>query len=86
MAVSLLYVGLYLFGAAVGVAHGYGLQESLFESVSASANVGLSVGITAPSMPTLMKVVMTLQMWVGRLEFVAAFALVGFAWTAVRGE
>lgn len=86
MAVSLLYVALYLFGAAVGLAHGYGIQESLFESVSASANVGLSVGITSPTMPTLMKVVMILQMWVGRLEFIAVFALVGFLISTVRGK
>lgn len=86
MAVSLLYVGLYLLGAAVGTAYGYGLQESLFESVSTSANVGLSVGITSPDMPTVMKVVAILQMWVGRLEFIAAFALAGFAWASVRGE
>ncbi|MGF1667373.1 MAG: TrkH family potassium uptake protein [Acidimicrobiia bacterium] len=86
MAVSLLYVGLYLFGAAVGVAHGHGFQEALFESVSASANVGLSVGITSPDMPTAMKIVMTLQMWVGRLEFIAVFALLGIFVAAARGK
>jgi trk system potassium uptake protein TrkH len=86
MAVSLLYVALYLFGAAVGVAYGYGLQEALFESVSASAAVGLSTGVTSPSMPVLLKLVMILQMWIGRLEFVAAFALAGFLWSMVRGK
>jgi trk system potassium uptake protein len=86
MAVSLLYVGLYLVGAAVGMAHGYGIQEALFESVSASANVGLSVGVTSPDMPTLMKIVMTVQMWVGRLEFIAVFALLGFLYSTVRGK
>jgi trk system potassium uptake protein TrkH len=86
MAVSLLYVGLYLFGAAVGIATGYELNDALFESVSASAAVGLSVGVTSPTMPLLMKIVMILQMWIGRLEFIAAFALAGFVWSAVRGE
>ncbi len=84
--VSLLYVGLYLFGAVVGLAYGYPLQEALFESVSASANVGLSVGITNPSMPVVLEVTYILQMWLGRLEFVAAFALFGFAVAAVRGR
>ena len=86
MSVSLLYVALYLLGAGVGIAYGYDLQDALFESVSAGAAVGLSVGITSPAMPLLMKVVMILQMWIGRLEFVAVFALAGFVWSIVRGE
>ncbi len=87
MAVSLLYVGLYLFGAAVGVAYGYPLGPMLFESVSAAANVGLSVGITDPvTMPALLKGVFILQMWAGRLEFVAGFALMGFFVSWLVGE
>lgn len=86
MTVSLLYVALYLAGAAVGLAYGFDLQSALFESVSASAAVGLSVGITSPFMPAVMKVVMIGQMWVGRLEFVAAFALIGFVASLVRGK
>jgi trk system potassium uptake protein len=39
-----------------------------------------------PDMPTLMKIVMTLQMWVGRLEFIAVFALLGFLFSTVRGK
>ncbi len=86
MAVSLLYVGLYLLGAAVGYAYGYPLDQALFESVSASAAVGLSVGVTAPGMPVLMELVMILQMWIGRLEFVAVFALFGFLASLAVGE
>jgi len=84
--VSLLYVALYLLGTAVGLAYGYPLQDALFESVSASANVGLSVGVTAPTMPILLKLTYILQMWLGRLEFVAVFALLGFFVAAVRGK
>ncbi|MBN2113569.1 MAG: TrkH family potassium uptake protein [Acidimicrobiia bacterium] len=84
--VSLLYVALYLLGAGVGLAYGYPLQDALFESVSASANVGLSVGVAAPSMPILLEVTYILQMWLGRLEFVAVFALLGFCVAAVRGK
>lgn len=86
LVVTLLYVALYLVGAAVGLAYGYPLQGALFESVSASANVGLSVGITAPSMPVPLEVTYILQMWLGRLEFVAAFALFGFVVSGVRGR
>lgn len=86
MIISLLYVALYLLGAGVGLAYAIPLQDSLFESVSASANVGLSVGVTNPSMPTLLKLVYILQMWAGRLEFVAVFSLIGFVYAWVRGR
>jgi trk system potassium uptake protein TrkH len=79
-------VALYLLGAGIGLAHGIPLQESLFESVSASANVGLSVGVTDPSMPILLELTYMVQMWAGRLEFVAVFSLLGFVYSWVRGK
>lgn len=86
MAVSLLYVALYLIGTGVGIAHGVPLQAALFESVSAAANVGLSVGVTEPGMPVVLQVTYMAQMWLGRLEFVAVFALLGFLLSWVRGR
>ncbi len=86
MVVSLLYVALFGLGALVGIASGADVQSSIFESVSAGANVGLSVGLTNPSMPLVLKLTYMLQMWAGRLEFVAIFALVGFGWSWVRGR
>ena len=79
-------LALFLLGAGVGLAYGYGAQEALFESVSAGASVGLSVGITDPSMPALLKLTYMVQMWAGRLEFVAVFALLGFAYAWLRGK
>ena len=86
MTVALLYVLLFLLGAGVALGLGYGVQEALFESVSAGASVGLSVGVTDPAMPALLKVTYITQMWMGRLEFVAVFALLGFAFAWVRGR
>ena len=86
MGVSLLYVALYLLGTGVGLIYHLPLQSALFESVSAGANVGLSVGITDPSMPAVLKLVYVFQMWAGRLEFVAIFALFGFLISLVRGK
>ena len=57
-----------------------------FESVSAAGNVGLSCGITSPTMPPVLKVVYIAQMWVGRLEFISVFALLGFVYALVRGK
>jgi trk system potassium uptake protein TrkH len=85
-AITLLYVALYLFGAAVALGLGYELGPALFESISASAAVGLSVGVVTPDMPILLEVVYIAQMWVGRLEFIAVAALIGFAASTVFGK
>jgi trk system potassium uptake protein TrkH len=86
MTISLLFVASYLLGAAVGFAYGLPLHLSLFESVSASATIGLSVGITDPSMPVALELVYMLQMWAGRLEFIALFSLLGFLYAWLRGQ
>ena len=79
-------MALYLVGAGVGRAYGYPLGPALFESVSAGANVGLSVGITDPSMPIPLQITYIVQMWLGRLEFVAVFSFIGFTWSAWSGR
>jgi trk system potassium uptake protein TrkH len=86
LSLSLLFVALYLVGAGVALAYGYPLQAALAESVSAATTTGLSVGVTSPSMPIALEVTYILQMWLGRLEFVAVFALFGFVAAAVRGR
>jgi trk system potassium uptake protein TrkH len=86
MVVSLLFVALFLLGTGVAVAYGVPLGQALFESVSAGASVGLSVGVTTPTMPVLLKVTYIVQMYLGRLEFVAVFVLIGFVYSMVRGR
>lgn len=80
------YVILYLIGTIAGMLFGYSLSEASFESVSAAANVGLSCGITSPSMPAALKIVYIVQMWAGRLEFIAIFALFGMALATLKGK
>jgi trk system potassium uptake protein TrkH len=77
--ILLLYILTYLAGALVALLYGtWDVTEAIFESVSAAANVGLSVGITSPTMPRGLQLTYILQMWLGRLEFMAAFAMVGY--------
>jgi trk system potassium uptake protein len=84
-AVLMLYVVTYLLGAGIGLLYGeWDVTRTLFESVSAAANVGLSVGIVDPGMPTGLQITYLLQMWLGRLEFMAAFALLGYLLSIVR--
>lgn len=82
----LLWLGLYLSGAIVGLFYGYPLELSLFESVAAASSGGLSVGLVRPDLEVLLKLVYIAQMVVGRLEFIAVFALAGYAVSVVRGR
>lgn len=84
--ITLSYICIYIIGALVGMFFGYSFLDSLFESTSAAANVGLSCGITAPSMPVALKITYIVQMWAGRLEFMAVFALIGIFVAAVKGK
>ena len=79
-----MFLAVYLGGALVGMFLGYPALPSLFESVSATANVGLSLGITSPSMPALLKVTYIIQMWLGRLEFFSVFVSLGFIFSLFK--
>jgi trk system potassium uptake protein TrkH len=82
--ISAFFLFTYVGGAIVGVIFGYPPLFALFESVSATANVGLSVGITSPSMPLLLKLFYIFQMWAGRLEFISIFLSLGFIFSLLR--
>lgn len=84
--ITLAYLILYGLGAVVGVWYGYPFLDSLFESTSAAANVGLSCGITDVGMPAGLKITYILQMWAGRLEFMSVFAILGFLFAAIKGK
>ncbi len=84
--ITLSFTLTYFVGAVIGSYYGYGFLESLYESISATATVGLSYGITSPSMPVLMKIYYIVEMWAGRLEFMALFALGGYIVALVRGR
>ncbi len=84
--ITLCYLGLYGFGTLVGIFYGYPFLESLFESTSAAANVGLSCGITNITMPAGLKLTYIFQMWAGRLEFMSIFVLIGFLAAAIKGK
>ncbi len=85
--VLLLFVVTYLIGAMVGLAYGeFDITETLFESVSVGSNIGISIGVVNPDMPDGLMAVYIAQMWLGRLEYVAVFALVGYLASLARGR
>jgi trk system potassium uptake protein TrkH len=52
------------------VSPGFSYADALFEVASAQGNVGLSSGITGPTMSPLAEGMFVLNMWVGRLEII----------------
>lgn len=53
----------------------YTLADALFESASAQGTVGLSTGITDPSMSPVLETVYIIQMWAGRIEIIPVLVL-----------
>jgi trk system potassium uptake protein TrkH len=76
--ILIMYIATYIIGGIIGTFFGYPFLHSLFESTSACANVGLSVGITNPDMPNLLKITYIIEMWIGRLEFISVFVFIKY--------
>jgi trk system potassium uptake protein TrkH len=72
------YIVTFTFGTLIGAYYGYPLSASAFEAASVTGNVGLTIGVTAPSMPVALKVYYIIAMYLGRLEFLSVFALIGY--------
>ncbi len=60
------------------------LADVIFEVASAQGNVGLSVGITGPTMPTLSKLILIFNMWIGRLEIIPVLMFVRFFFHGIK--
>ena len=68
----------FFTGTLLGTYYGYPISDAAFESASVTGNVGLTIGITSASMPVTMKVYYIIAMYLGRLEFLSVFALIGY--------
>jgi trk system potassium uptake protein TrkH len=66
-----LYLGVFLLGSGTFMAYGFGMKESMFEFASALGNVGVTVGVTTPSLPVPLMWFQSAAMLLGRLEFFA---------------
>ncbi|WP_338739208.1 potassium transporter TrkG [Haloplanus salilacus] len=54
----------------------FGYADALFEVASAQGNVGLSTGITGPTMSPVAEGMFVLNMWIGRLEIIPVLVFV----------
>ncbi len=85
--VLLLFIVTYLIGAMAALAYGeHDITQTLFEAVSVGSNIGISIGVVSPEMPNGLMGIYIVMMWLGRLEFVAVFALLGYLVSLARGR
>ncbi|HEX3022892.1 MAG TPA: TrkH family potassium uptake protein [Lachnospiraceae bacterium] len=82
--IIICYMITFLVGTLLGSYYGYSFMDSAFESASITGNVGLSIGVTTPTMPALMKVYYIIAMYLGRLEFLSVFALIGYVGGGIK--
>lgn len=80
IAVFVGYLLTVLISWMIFLLHGMPALPSLFEIASATGTAGLSVGITAPDLPDVLKLVLCVDMILGRVETVAIVVLL-FPWT-----
>ncbi|MEG1304033.1 MAG: potassium transporter TrkG [Oscillospiraceae bacterium] len=69
------YIVTFSIGTLAGMFAGFPFAMAAFESASVTGNVGLSIGITSATMPSFLKVVYIVIMWLARLEFMSVLAL-----------
>ncbi|ELZ32458.1 Trk potassium uptake system protein [Halogeometricum pallidum JCM 14848] len=77
--ISLLWIFLLIASSIVLVnlaGPEYGYADALFEIASAQGNVGLSSGITGPSMHPFAEAMFLFNMWIGRLEIIPVLAFI----------
>ena len=77
---AFLYISVLVFCSLVFMFYGQPTIDAIFEVASALGGVGLSVGVTAPTMPNVEKIVLIIAMYLGRLEIFPFIALISFSW------
>lgn len=70
---AFIYIVCLFIGTLILTFHGYPFQDSLFEFASALGTVGLSVGISMPTAPTVVLWAEIIGMLFGRLEIYVFF-------------
>lgn len=77
------YVSTLFISSILLTFHTKDFVKSMFEVASAMGNVGLELNIVS-SLPAIYKILLIIDMWLGRLEIFAAFALILSLYKIIR--
>ncbi len=66
------------------ILYGYAPLDALFDVISAQSNTGLSTGIISNSLPGFLKLILVVQMWMGRLEIIPVLVLIHSIYKIIR--
>jgi trk system potassium uptake protein TrkH len=80
----LVFLAVGIVGLSLLVSPEFTLVNIVFEIASTQGNVGITTGITGPAMPTLAKILLVFNMWIGRLEIIPVLVLLRAV--LVRGD
>lgn len=72
---ALAYLAVVGLSWLVFLGYGHDPLDSLFDVVSAVGTVGLSAGVVGPELQPVLKGVLCLDMWMGRVELIGVFVL-----------
>ena len=84
MLIVIAYIITFTLGTLACMLCGYPFAMSVFESASATGNVGLSIGLMSSASPAVLKIIFLLIMWLARLEFMSVLALSAYIAKKVR--
>ena len=84
MIIVFAYILTFVIGTLGGMIYGYPFASAAFEAASVTGNVGLSIGLTQASMPTMLKVLYIIIIWLARLEFISVLALGTYVYYGVK--
>lgn len=62
----------------------YDLSHIIFTVCSAQGNVGITSGMVNPELPAIGKILLVVNMWIGRLEIIPVMVLVRYAFKGFR--
>ncbi len=79
-----LYIMVLIVSTWIFTLYGYSLVDSLFESSSALATTGLSIGLSGPGLENPLKIVLIIDMLLGRVEIIPYIYLVTYVWRIRR--
>lgn len=69
------FLGIGVLALLHSVPSHFTLADVVLEATSAQSNTGLSTGITGPSLPLAAKLILSFNMWIGRLEIIPVLML-----------